>query len=598
MAYTYFIDSNSDDSHQTSPGYVLTFVRWSNRDTINYKSIDVLTTRQPLVVVNDAVNIQVSSQKNNPNHNFSCVLMQGDLNYMTAVHPGDYVIVNMVNYEEKAMEIRERALKGEAINKNDDGFKGIFKVADVRMQLSTSPNGTKQYFVTITARAFDEFNNILYFNPALDNKQNQSFIYNNFKSWREVILNKNQSNVQSLIREVIKRTIGTGLKITDNNDLKLNQVPTYQVPGIVLGLLNKTVDKDPYISKINNYYLGVWDSSASNTSKNSQIPLEKGFTNFFKKQRGSNWYQTNRKLSGTRQVMLQDFSNVSVWSLIQDYSNPVINEVYTCFRVADDKHVYPSFIARQKPFNTKHYKNNPNKIAHTQFLDIPRWKISPNLIYNINIGRSDAARINFVQIFTRNLASNESVNQTQQISMGNFVADDGDIKRNGRKPFVKNCNYDFPLDGTNQEQYLGLKYAHLVADWVMGGHLKLNGSISCVGIEEPICIGDNLEYDDVVYHIETLSHVMAIDANGIKTFQTNTSLSMGVDKKSTEKVPIYGEMDHTDSYTKRLEDYQREGVLPGFSESQDLPERSSGEELRETKQQSFTDPVSRKKTKK
>jgi len=613
MAYTYNIGKNTEDSHQTSPAYVLTFTRWSNRDTLNYKDVGGLNTRNPLVVVNDAIAIQVSSQKDNPQHNFSCTLKQGDLNYLTAVHPGDYVIVNMVNNEQKAMEIRSRALKGKAINKIDDGFKGLFKIADVRMQLATTSDGLKQYAVSVTGRAFDEFNNNLYFNPAFNNADNNSFIDNNFENWRDLLLSKEQSNVQNLIKEAIKRTIGLGAKVLDKDrpKLKLNQIPVYKVPGIISNLLNMKTDKDPYMSKINHYYLGLW--SFTGKTAGTGASLEKGFTNFFdedaveknkkkKKETGedknTNWYKTSIKLSGTRQITLEDFSNTNVWSIIKDYSNPLINEVYTCFRVCKDGYVYPSFVARQKPFNTRHYKENPYAISHTQFLDMPRWKISPDIIYNLSLGRSDAARINFVQIFTRNLAVNDNYNQATQISMGNFVQDKEDIQRNGRKPYIKSCNYDYPLDGTEEPEYLGKKYAELVADWVMNGHLKMNGSIACAGIVEPICIGDNLEFDRVVYQIESVSHNMTIDGKGGKRFTTSVSLSMGISEKSTKTVPVYAEMDHTDSFTKRKEDYQRERVLPGFSDTQDLPSREKGEEVKETRQATFTNPDNTDKGKK
>lgn len=606
MAYTYDIKNNSEDSHQTSPAYVLTFTRMSNRDTLNYQkpnknfagpmpaSYYNIDTRNPLVVINDAVSIKVTSKKENPQHNFSCVLKQGDLNYLTAISPGDYVIVNMVNDETKALNIRDRALEGKPINKKNDGFKGLFKVGDVRMQLMTSPNGDKVYAVSVTGRAFDEFNNVLYFNPAFDNTDTNSFIAtNNFKNWTDVILQKEGNNVQILLKEAIKRTIGIGAKVV-SKDLKLNQIPTYKVPKIISKLLNKEEKKeenDPFMSKINNYYLGIWNHTSTQTKGN--IPLEKGFTNFFKKdeEEFSNWYKTKTRLSGTRQITLEDFSNISVWSLLKDYSNPVINEMYTCFRIADDGHVYPSFIARQIPFNTRHYLKNPNITKHTQFLDMPRWKVSPFLIKNLSIGRSDAARINFVQIFTRNLAINENLNQASQIALGNYVIDENDIKRNGRRPYVRNCNYDYPLkDGDPSPQYLGKTYANLVADWVMNGHLKLNGSISCAGIEEPICIGDNIEFDKVVYQIESITHNMVLTPEGLKSFNTDISMSMGIGEDSTKEFPVYGEMEYTDTFTKRKNDYQNEKVLPGFSDTQDISGRVKGEELKETKEKSFTNP--------
>jgi hypothetical protein len=175
MTYKYYIGQNStknkkddekQDSHQTSPGYVLTFINLENRDTVNYK-LNSQLTRNPLVVINDATSITISYSKSNPVPTLSCVLKQGDLNYITAIAPGDYVIANMVNWEKNALDIRNRAIKEEPINGRHDGFKGLFKVLDVNMNISVGGMGEKQYYVQVTARGFDEFNSILYFNPAL-----------------------------------------------------------------------------------------------------------------------------------------------------------------------------------------------------------------------------------------------------------------------------------------------------------------------------------------------------------------------------------------------------------------------------------------------
>lgn len=604
MAYTKQINQNSEDSHQTSPAYVLTVTRWSYRDTLNYGEKENLSqafeTRNPLVIVSDAISVQTNHSKNTPTDNFSCTLKQGDLNYLTAIHPGDYIIVNMVNSETKAMEIRKRALNEKPINRYNDGFKGLFKISDVRMKLFVDVNGQKNYLVNVTGKSFDEFNNNLYFNPAFNaTQEGRSFIKNNFENFRDAILNKTKSNVQDLTKEIIKRTIGVGGKVI-SKDAHLNQIPVFKIPKQVVNLLNKKDKKDendPFITKVNNYYFGIWNPITPKSSINIEPSI--GFNSFFDKWKGepSNWYKTKTTLPGTRQVSFEDFMNINVWSLIKDYSNPILNESYTCFRVGDDNHVYPSLVIRQKPFNNRIYTKDSEKVAHTQFLDLPRWKISPNLIYNIEIGRSDAARVNFVQVFTRSLAINENYNQAVQITNRNYVEDEKDVIRHGRKPYIVNCNYDFPLNGENV-QFQARKWAKLVSDWVMNGHLKLNGTMVSAGIEDPICVGDNLEFDNVVYHIESISNAMNINPEGQKIFRTTLNLSMGISDSSTEDVQVYGEMKHTDTLKKRVEDYKNEKVLPGFSDTQDLPSRDKGEEIRETQQATFTNPNKENKGKK
>lgn len=593
MAYIKKINKNTKDSHQTSPGYVLTFTRFSNRDTYNYKEVDNLETRKPLVVVNDAIAISIEESKSNPTPTLSCILKQGDLNYLTAIHPGDFVTVNMVNWESDAMDIRKRAIDGQAINRATDGFKGLFKILDVNMALSVSSNGEKEYQVQVTARGFDEFNNILYFNPALVNEVSNTgggiLFLNAFSNFKDLVQTKESSNVQALVKAVIDRTIGPGLSVESKS--KLNQISAYEVPIQVGSLLN--IEKAKYISDINKYYLGIWRNNGSTTVIEKNENSYEGFYNFFQnyaKDNKSNFYKSGSQLEGSRQVSFQDFQSVSVWSLMQDYSNPILNESYTCYRIAPDGHVYPSLVVRQKPFNTMHYETKGPSQDHTKFLNLPRWKIDSDLITSLNIGRSDQGRINFVQVFSRSLSVDANFDAAAQITLGNFVEDTKDVKRHGRKPYIITCNYDPPNPSTP-----GLKarqWAYLMSDWLFDGHLKMNGTIESVGIQQPICIGDNIELDNVVYHIETINHTMSITNNGSKIFRTRLSLSMGVDASSNKNIPVYAEMAHTDSFTRRQDDYKKEKLLPGFSDTQDIPGRELGEEIEETSEASFTNPNS------
>jgi len=595
MAYVKKINKNSVDSHQTSPGYVLTFTRFSNRDPYNYKFVGNLETRKPLVVVSDAISINIEYNKSSPTPTFSCILKQGDLNYLTAIHPGDFVTVNMVNWETKAMEIRDRAIAGDPINRKEDGFKGLFKILDVNMALSVSGNGTKEYQVQVTARGFDEFNNVLYFNPALVNEVSNTgggmLFLNSFNNFKDLVQSKESSNVQSLVKTVINRTIGQGLLTKSKEETKLNQAPAYEIPSQVANLLN--LPKARNVSDINKYYLGIWKiNSSKKISNDSYDGFCDFFTNYDTKNKTSNFYKTSTQLQGSRQISFQDFQTVKVWSLMQDYSNPILNESYTCYRIAPDGYIYPSVIVRQKPFNTLHYNKKGPISNHTKYLDIPRWEVDPDLILSMNIGRSDQGRINFVQVFSRALSVDSKFDAASQITLGNFVEDTADVRRHGRKPYIVTCNYDPPnvtTAGTKAREW-----AYLMADWLFEGHLKMNGNLELVGIEEPICIGDNLELDGIVYHIESLNHTMGISRNGVKIFRTKMTLSMGVDKNSST-IPKYAEMEYTDSFTRRKDDYNKERILPGFSDSQDIIGRVKGEEVVETEELSFTNPKAPKK---
>jgi hypothetical protein len=623
MTYKYYIGQNStknkkddekQDSHQTSPGYVLTFINLENRDTVNYK-LNSQLTRNPLVVINDATSITISYSKSNPVPTLSCVLKQGDLNYITAIAPGDYVIANMVNWEKNALDIRNRAIKEEPINGRHDGFKGLFKVLDVNMNISVGGMGEKQYYVQVTARGFDEFNSILYFNPALPETLSKSDGYlslNAFKNFTDLIKKKEKdANVQNLVKEIIKRTVGQGIdEVLNKSGTKLNQIPAYQIPIAVGNLLG--ISDAKYVADINKYYLGIWPSQGKGFSsffkltkktvpnkKTPPPPNSKDKTNDtpnITKDSQTSFFETETPLQGSRTFSFEDFQYVKVWSLITDYSNPSLNESYTCYRLGPDDRVYPSLVVRQKPFTTAHFenfiKNNPPKVApsaNTPFLSLPRWVISPYMITNFNIGRSDNGRVNFVLVNSKTQSIDPGLNDAAQIVAGNFVEDKKDIVRNGRKPYVVSCNFD---SAGAEIPTKAREWALLIADWVFNGHLKMNGTMQTIGIEDPICVGDNLEFDGIVYHIETISHVMNISENGIKSFRTNLSLSSGVDARSekTSLIPIYAEMDHPDALARRKQDYKNEKILPGFSDTQNIPGRKLGEEIYNSSDNSFTNP--------
>jgi hypothetical protein len=73
----------------------------------------------------------------------------------------------------------------------------------------------------------------------------------------------------------------------------------------------------------------------------------------------------------------------------------------------------------------------------------------------------------------------------------------------------------------------------LSSEYIMGGHMLLSGTLTCRGIQSPICVGDNLEIDNTVFHIESVTHTCTIDAGGRKTFHSSLSLSNGISANPT-----------------------------------------------------------------
>jgi hypothetical protein len=151
---------------------------------------------------------------------------------------------------------------------------------------------------------------------------------------------------------------------------------------------------------------------------------------------------------------------------------------------------------------------------------------------------------------------------------------------------------DYPTseDKKSPTNTLAKTWTHLVADWVINGHLKECGTFTCVGLQDNICVGDNLEFDGTVYHIEGVNHAFQVNPNGIKTFQTTISVSYGIDARSDSSNLYFTEMQYTDRLTRSQEDYKNNQLLPGFSDTQDIMGRVNGEEIKKTQETPFQKP--------
>jgi hypothetical protein len=585
MGYIREINPNSRDSHQVSPAYVLTFTRWSNRDTFNYKDQKPLDVRKPLVVYNDAISVVTTDSKGSMSATATVVLKCGDINYATALHPGDFMIVNLVDWDSEAQAIHDKALLLKPINEVDDGFKGVYKIQSVVKTLRVDrASGNKQLYVTVTAASHTEFNNVIYYNPAIA----ASFSEKGAALWATAIGDyysdklKSESSCQEVVKDLFKILVGQSHKKPDPK-IKNYGNTHFRIPATLGALLGRPDIK--FANEFFNYVVGMWKDSKE--SKVNDKNIGPGFNpGFVQDKNRPNFITTGRPIQGRKEVTLENWNNQTSWSIIQGNINSVLNEMYTTHRVGPDNRIYPTIVVRQKPFTTDHFKDSQ---LVTRFSQVPRWRISSNLLYDLQTSKNDAARFNFVQVYTRQLADTAEMDMAQQISLGNFVYDQGDIQRQGLRPYVVTSNFDFPAGkGTNSDKQLhGYIWSRIVGDWVIDGHLKESGVLTFQGLKDPVAVGDNLEFDNVIYHIEGVSHTMTINGDK-KSWTTKLTVTYGIDMSSSKAGPVYANMTHTDAQTQNDEDWVNERILPGISDTQDITGRVNGEEIKPTEQISFT----------
>ena len=597
-AYTAFISPNGSDKsednsvHQSSPAWVLTFVRWNVRDTLRAipstgNSEELLAVRDPLVVENDCVQLAVNVNKGNLTHSVNMTLVETDVNYSTAIHPGDFVLVNILNWEKDARRIVDiaRSKKIKPINGVKDGFKGIFKIQGVRKQIFVDPmSGVKRVFYKINGFAFTEFNNSIYYNPYLrtesqgTGKDDLLFMTNLQADYRQLISPKNNPYCQDIIKFLIESFIGSG--ISDKGQVSAAGSPItanthFYIPkqiGTFLGVGKEVkAAKDVY-----NYLFGIQQYAGSGNKSYAS-----GLNPSNLAEPSGRFYYTKQKCNGQTILKAEYWNQQKAWSIINQYTNSPLNELYTCFRVDTSGRVMPTVVFRQIPFSSDKpigFSEDGLRsvnVATTKFLNLPRWKIHPGLILSVDIGLDEAARINFVQYYASPPAGIEKADayMSVQTAAGNYVYDINDVTRSGLRPYVVTTSFqDLTID---KDKYESKKWASILGDCVIGGHLKLNGTIECAGIVQPIAVGDNLEYGGTVYHIEEVNHVCTIaPANGVKTFRTVLKLSNGVSVLTDKNNVVYSEMLHTNAYQDRRDNHNNGNqILPGVSEEQDTTYR-------------------------
>ncbi len=216
-----------------------------------------------------------------------------------------------------------------------------------------------------------------------------------------------------------------------------------------------------------------------------------------------------------------------VWTLLQQYLNPAINEMYTCLRVNARGAIVPTLVIRQIPFTTsafaKAHEDDPD-MPTTSFLELPRWRLHPVLVEGMDIGRSDAEHFNFVHVYGQNGIHSPLVNPTLQLVRFPPIRDDLDIVRSGPQVLQATVNCGVAeLVGKNVN-----RWNSLCADFYCGSEFSLNGTINAYYLQAPLAIGDNLEFDGVVYHIESILDSCQIDSRGKKSAITSLQLSHGM----------------------------------------------------------------------
>lgn len=585
MGTFHLIDEHNSSNHVSiNPHWLVMVIRYSEPLTSSKFRISVKSevasgdvsysddnsviskTREPILISNDCVSLSVSLSKSQYTHFLEAVLKPGNVNYLSAIMPGDWVLAWMMNSREAYESVIQKIKTGKPANGFWDGLKFVGRAQDIRKVIVQNPTGMRTIQYNLKAVAFSELDSAQFFDPNLSRNERDidDYLRNLNIPLEKIFAEAAEKNgvqvggisINKVIPAFITAFLGTGIRGIGTSSGGLNlavgsgiaseEAPyAYVIPDALAPILN--IKKPSKTSQVYSYAdmleviqgLQKYEehdfprmfypkgTPSSVTPSDNPTGIVSLNAEDIENQLVTNQHYTNYPLQGTFLPMPTSFNLKSVWNLLSEYLNPVLNEMYTTIKLSPSGRVMPTLVIRQLPFSSTIMEETMREKV-TSFYELPRWKADDVLVRGMDIGRSDAARTNYVHIYAQPLRPQDLADITYQISKWPPVADNQDIKRSGLRPHMGTCTATFLTDEPND-------WMKIRADFLMGQHLMLNGVCSLIGVTAPISVGDNFEFDNTLYHIESVMHGCSMNPDGTKTFTTQLHLSHGVSASYSER---------------------------------------------------------------
>lgn len=518
-----------------------------------------------IIITDDCVAMTVSANKEQHVKSLSASLIQTTQNYLVDILPGDWIMAWICNHEEDGIQIAQLAKDGKAANGWDDGLKFIGRINSIRKRIDRDPeSGILSSTYSLNASSFTELDSQFFYDQSLADTTFagaaglstwMAMVGLDSEQLLELSIDEQADNVHKIIPTLLELLLGKGVPSSVNPVKELpaatgagvgsqQEAPfAYLVPkevGDLLGKTSRDVTKAggclAFCDILETIYGVQTYSNTNSTSAPWRI-----FAPDINSGSGSSFQYTGNPMLGAFIPIMPQLTNRPLWSVLTQYLNPTVNELYTCLRVNSDGDIVPTLMLRQIPFTTDAFsqrnngllkskefgasnENQGRQIPITPFLSLPRWVMHPELLSMVDIGRSDATRCNFVHVYGQNNYATNNIPITEQLVNNPPIRDDLDIQRSGLRAYMSTV----AVDAFNQAGQAPRTWMEFVADMMIGSQYTLNGTITCRGISVPICEGDNLEFDNVIYHIEGLTHSVSIDSDGNRTFNTSLQLSNGM----------------------------------------------------------------------
>lgn len=528
----------------------------------------VSTQARVILFDHEIKNWSVSHTKSNHIHAFNCQMhnTDGTLRLLEWLNAGDWCMFWAFRDRKTFEKIRRRLINQHSAeawttdNSSDDtsdtdsqvtgwqdGLKFVGRLQSPRHQEFRSADGSFEVGYSITAFGFTELESTIYYDDvirfqypnAIEFFQDLGISLEKFLraagSDNPGFVNTNVT-IPALTQILLGK--GPGVLSKDKGDTQmrpskdratLQDSPNvqFEIPEPVAKILGDP-NQDPlrYYSDILAQIVGdqTFGDNKRDTDPNYILPdvIPDGVT-------GTIAY-TKNPLNDYFPPTMLDMKNQSVWSILKHYVNEPINEIYTVLK-PHPVHggLTPTLVVRRVPYSSDTYQNSSEALKAVPFSALPRWIIPTALMLGYDIGKTDAARINYVHIIPSTMpSSNPATNETLVRLQAPPVVNKVDIMKHGLRTFITPvAGFANPTAESNDAN-TSRRYTDFIADITLDAHMRYNGTLTTVGLQEPIQPGDNLVFNGILFHIEGINHSGGISIDGSKSFTTQIQISHGI----------------------------------------------------------------------
>jgi hypothetical protein len=476
--------------------------------------LDLALETQTIVADDDILSCQFTKIKDNASGSFQLVLAP-NVNYHALIHPGDYVLIWM-----------KRSPITDFTNSYTSGLKCWGVVTGVRRSRMVSPEGIKQTRYIISGNDWGHLlEQDVYINQMLGEALDDDLgaittflgaeIGSEYKSISE--------NVNDYLNAYIGSSLGIGIPETNVGTAGTGK---FRLPPAITGFFGYG---DGHFASLLKRQFGV-------------------FTHYLD---GTNLPDDVEELTGFQLINVQLGSPAPLWSILQTYSNPAMNEMYGELKSDGNGKLVPTLTLRQIPFSSNSEKL---PVPFAKFSELPRVAIDESCLTAEDIGRSESTRKNLIQMFGMESVDGGAWPDTTaiQTAEGNYALDLLSIVRYGPHVWLPRSNSDLanPKQPGSEAVSKVHDWSQIYGDWYLNAHLLESGTIHTFGIEEPIAVGDNLQIQrangqNELYHIQSYTHSYEVSSNGVKAFRTSLAVTRG---QMEDGSPIYTQSSDASEY--------------------------------------------------